>query len=94
MRIGVIVSVRNTRKKVVQNKQLKIYPLIRVVETVLDCLVFGVGKVIVRQKDAGKQTKLVKVANNDLLMKASPRRISELDRDCREELLVWVEECV
>jgi len=47
----------------------------------------GVGGKECVRKMQGSEQKIE--ANNDLLMKASPRRMSELERDWREELLVW-----
>lgn len=59
--------------------------LIRVVETVLDCGCWKLSKCV--SERCGGASKILNVANNDLLIKASPRRMSELERDWREELL-------
>jgi len=63
-------------------KRERFAALIRVVETVLDCVCWGLSKCV--SERCGGASKILNVANNDLLMKASPRRMSELERDWRE----------
>ena len=71
LRIGDLLEVERKR----------LAPLIGVVKPVLDCGCWGLSN-CVSERCGGASKKIE--ANNDLLIKARPRRISDAERDSRE----------